>query len=274
MNKSIQGKTAVVTGASSGIGSVTAQKLAQEGMQVVLVARRLEKLDALKDKIIAQGGKAFVIQADLEDGQQRLAVYQKALELCGSVHILINNAGFGWYGYFYDMTWETAQSMIHINVEAVAHLTRLFLTHMKANNQGHIINIGSIAGIFPNQGIAAYGASKAYVYAFSTALYRELRGTQIHVGAVLPGAVATELFDQSAKHKDGQRIPAERLAVSPHRVAARIWGMIKRPRRAIYVPGWLCILPWVELAFGWIIDMLGPVLLRRKPPPTEITDTH
>ncbi len=267
MSKSMKGKTAVITGASSGIGSAVAQKLAKEGMQVVLVARRLEKLEQVKEIIIAQGGKAFIIQADLADEQQRLEVYEKALDFSGVVDVLVNNAGFGWYGFYHNIAWETARSMIHINVEAVAHLTRLFLTHMQENNQGHIINISSIAGIFPNQGTAAYSASKAYVTAFSTSIYRELWGTKIHVGAVHPGAVATELFDQSAKHKDGQRIPAERFAISPQRVANRIWGMIKHPRRAIYVPGWLCILPWVELIFGWIINMVGPVMLQRKSPP-------
>jgi short-subunit dehydrogenase len=180
------------------------------------------------------------------------------------VAVLVNNAGFGWYGYYHDMQWESVQSMIRLNAEAVAHLTSLFLKPMRESNAGYIINVGSIAGDLPNQGIAAYGATKAFVSAFSTALYRELRYTGIHISLLLPGPVATELFDRASSLYGSRRIPAERMAVSAESVAARAWTLLKRPRRLAYVPAWLGIAPWLALSFNWLIDQLGPVLLARK----------
>ncbi len=262
--ESWQGKTAVITGASSGIGSAVAMQLAHEGLRVLLAARRLDKLSQVKAEIERLGGQAEIIQADLENEEERRNLFAKSLEF-GDVDVLVNNAGFGWYGYYADMPWETTQSMIHLNVEAVAHLTSLYLGHMQERGTGHIINIGSISGSFPNQGTSAYSASKAYLNAFTTVLFRELRPTQIHASLVLPGPVATEFFDYASNSRGSRSIPAERFAVSPQRVAACVWSLLKRPRRLAYVPWWLGAAPWVELFFGWFIDLLGPLLLRRTP---------
>ncbi len=263
-SKSWRGKTAVVTGASSGIGSAVAVRLGQEGMRVLLTARRLEKLKQVKASVENEGGQAEIIQADLENEEERHVLFARSLAL-GEVDVLVNNAGFGWYGYYADMPWETAQSMIRLNVEAAAQLTYLFLGHMQKRGTGHLIHIGSISGAFPNQGTSAYSASKAYINTLSTVLHRELRHTPIHSSLVLPGPVATEFFDHAANSLGGRRIPAERFAVSPQRVASCVWSLLRHPRRAAYVPWWLGAAPWVELLFGWFVDLLGPLLLRRAP---------
>ena len=258
-----KGKTALITGASSGIGRAIAVRLAREGLRVLLTARRLEQLKALQSEIKAFGGDAVVIRADLQQENDRLALFYQSLDL-GGVDVLVNNAGFGWYGYFQEMPWDTVQSMLSLNVEAVMRMTQLYLPQMVARGSGFIINISSIAGIFPNQGIASYSASKAHMAAFSTALHRELRYSGVHVSLVLPGPVATEFFDQATSSHGSSRIPAERFAITPEQVAARTWRLLRHPRRRVFIPWWLSIVPWVELGLGWAVDLLGPLLLKRR----------
>lgn len=256
------GKTALVTGASSGIGAATARRLAKEGLQIILVARRVERLDQLASEIHALGGQAVVIGADLGVEAERVRVYDAVMQDFGCPDVLINNAGFAWYGYLANLPWKTAHEMIALNVEGTAHLTHLFLPHMLARRSGRIIIVGSINGGFPNQGTALYSGTKAFADAFTTALYRELVGSGVRVSMVRPGPVATELFDISENLENGTRIPMEKSAILPEAVASTIWSLLRRPRRVLYAPRWMMVLPVVELAFGWLIDLVGPVLLR------------
>jgi uncharacterized protein len=257
-------KIAVVTGASSGIGAATARQLANEGMQVVLVARRLDRLEELAREIQQGGGQAFTISADLMQESDRSRVFQEVTKRFGDVDILVNNAGLGWYGYGSDMAWKTAWEMLQVNVEAVVQLTLGFLGRMRVRDSGHIINVGSISGSIPSQGIALYGATKSFLDNFTTALYRELTGTRVHVSVVRAGAVRTEFGEVALAKENGGHVPTEYVGVSADFVAWRIWKLMLRPRRVIYVPGWLRVVPWAELAFGSIIDRIGPLLLKRK----------
>ena len=255
------GKTALVTGASSGIGAAVARKLAHRGVKVVLVARRADRLELLADEIRRDGGEAQVIVADLADDGACAGVLAQA----GAIDILVNNAGFGWYGYGADMPWSVAREMIQTNMMALAHLTLWVLRNMQARGSGHIINISSISGSLPEQGTAMYSATKSFVDNFTTALYRELHGSAVRVSLVRPGPVQTEFYDRAASQPDGRRIPGERFAITPEQVAARVIAVLRRPRRVVYAPSWLRVVPWVEPIFGWIIDLLGPALLRRSP---------
>ncbi len=252
-------KVAVVTGASSGIGEATARQLAKAGMHVVLVARRLEKLLGLQAEIASAGGKAEVIEADLRSEEKRIQIFHKI----GVADVLVNNAGFGWYGYFNNMPWKTARDMLMTNVESIAHLTSLFLPGMRKRNLGHIINVGSISGSIPSQGIAMYAASKSFMDAFSTALHRETRGTNVNVSVVRAGAVKTEFCESALEHQNSGHIPTEKFGVTSEHVAHRIWNLLLHPQRIIYVPRWLQIVPWIELSFGWVEDLIGPILLER-----------
>ncbi len=258
----LEPRIAVVTGASSGIGAATARKLAAQGMRVVLVARREERLSELAGQIREQGGEALACPADLSEEFQRAALFARVMETYGRVDVLVNDAGFGWYGYSAQMPWELARQMIALNISAGVQLTLSCLPVMLEQGGGSIVNVGSMVGDLPSQGVAAYAASKSYLNAYSTALYRELRGTPVHVSLVKPGPVKTEFFDSAAGLSSGRRIPAERFAVSPEKVADCIWSVIRRPRRVAYVPGVVAITPWVELGFAWLIDRLGPLLLR------------
>jgi short-subunit dehydrogenase len=264
------GRVALVTGASSGIGAASARQLARHGLKVILVARRSERLERLADEIRRDGGEAWAIAADLTDEQERLRVLCEAAELAGPVDVLVNSAGLGWYGFGSDMPWDLALEMIQINLTAAAHLSLLMLREMTARGSGHIINVSSVAGSLPEQGIALYGATKSFLDSFSTALHREARGTGVNVSVVRPGAVRTEFYELAASQPSGLRIPGQRFAVSAEAVGRRVAALVRYPRRVAYVPDWLRVVPWVEPAFGWLIDRLGPALLRRQQAAAKI----
>jgi short-subunit dehydrogenase len=182
-----KGKVAIVTGASSGIGEAVARRLAAAGLRVVLVARRMERLLGIKREIESAGGRAEVVSADLGCEHDRLSLFERVR----AADVLINNAGLGWYGYYADMPWQIARELLQVNIGAAAHLTSLFLPGMRARNFGHIINVGSISGSIPSQGVALYCASKSFMDAFTTALHRETRGTNVQVSVVRAGPVNT-----------------------------------------------------------------------------------
>jgi short-subunit dehydrogenase len=257
-------KIAVITGASSGIGAATARNLARHGLKVVLVARRRERLEQLASEIRLSGGQAEIISADLSQEAERERVFAQVEAEYGQVDVLVNNAGLGWYGYGIEMPWTIASEILQVNVTAAVHFTLLFLKKMRSLGSGHIINIGSISGSLPSQGVAIYGATKSFLDNFTTALYRELTGTRLHVSVVRAGPVLTDFSDTAASLEGGFHIPTERMGVTAETIANRIWNLLEHPRRVIYVPAWLSITPYVENSFGWLIDRLGPLLLRAQ----------
>jgi short-subunit dehydrogenase len=259
-----RGRLALITGASSGIGEAAALRLAREGLRVILVARRKGKLTSVAARVEAAGGSAHVVAADLTNEAERARVLAAVRDL-GPLDVLINNAGFGWYGYGSRMPVSLAREMLALNVGAAVDFSLSLLPQMIARGSGHIINVSSIAGNLPNQGIAMYAGTKSFLDSFTTALHRELRGTRIHASLVKPGPVRTEFFDANKSDESGRRIPAEGFAISAEQVAERIWGLVRRPRRVVYVPRVLVLSQWVEPAVGWLIDRLGPLLLRRQP---------
>ncbi|HTX93241.1 MAG TPA: SDR family oxidoreductase [Anaerolineales bacterium] len=264
MNQDWEGKLALVTGASSGIGAATARRLASQGLRVVLVARRLDRLHSLAEEIRRCGGRAEVIAADLTDETDRACLFAEVESRFGKVDVLVNNAGLGWYGYGDEMPWKTAWEMMQVNVEAVVQLSLSFLGNMRRRNAGHIINIGSISGSLPSQGIALYGATKSFLDNFTTALHRELTGTRVHVSVVRVGPVRTEFGEAALTREGSGHVPTEHIGVTADHVAWQVWKLLLHPRRVVYVPGWLRVVPWAELAFGWIIDRVGPLLLRKQ----------
>ena len=257
-------RVAVVTGASSGIGALTARKLAAAGYHLVLVARRREQLDGIAAAIRGAGGTADVLAVDLARPEGPQAVFDHVMERHRGLDVLVNNAGFGWYGYTSDMPWVTAQDMIQVNNAALVQLIMLFLPVMRRVDQGHIVNVSSVAGSIPSQGVALYSATKSFVDALTTALYRETHGTGVHVSVVKPGPVLTEFYRTAERQPGGSTVPAERFGVHADVVVKAIMRLLDRPRRAVWVPGRLAVLPWVEFSFGWIMDRLGPMLLRRR----------
>jgi short-subunit dehydrogenase len=226
-------RIAVVTGASSGIGAVVACKLAARGYRVLLVARREDKLACLADDIRAAGGQADVLAVDLADPKGVRAVYDRVMEIGEGIDVLVNNAGFGWYGYASDMPAEAALQMVQVNNAALAQLIVLFLPIMRGRGCGHVINVSSIAGCFPSPWAALYSATKSFIDTLTTALHRELRGSGVHVSAVRPGPVATGFYQAVNWPSAGWSIPVGRFSIQPEVVADAIIGLLRRPRRRI-----------------------------------------
>jgi hypothetical protein len=257
-------KTVLITGASSGIGAKTAEFLASKGFTVLLVARRKEKLTTLVDQITSHGGKAHFFEVDLSIEQARIELINTLEKENQQPDILINNAGFGWYGHFETMNWQTGKDLIGVNIEAVAHLTHLVLPGMLQRGYGHIINMGSVAGKLPEQGIALYSSSKAFMDAFTTSLYRELRGSHVTVSVARLGPIQTEFFDAARSHENGGNVPAEKLAIPAEVVARGIYRLITHPHKVVYIPWYLSVSPLLEILFSGIIDLVGPLLLGKK----------
>jgi len=259
-----RGRVALVTGASSGVGAATASALAARGLCVALVARREERLEALADEIRDRGGKALVLPADVSQESECRRITDETRAAFGPIDVLVNCAGLGWHGPSDEMPRDVAEKMLLTNVAATSRMTFHVLPEMKSRGTGHIINIGSLVGQLPAQGVALYGASKAFAHALSTALYRELAGHGVYASILNAGWVDTEFFRTAEGQPSALPIPGQRLAVSAEQVAERIWGLLRRPRRVAYVPRLVSIAPWIELLFGWLLDLIGPALMRRQ----------
>lgn len=187
--------TAIVTGASSGIGKVYAQRLAARGHGVILVARRQDRLEELARDLrerFSVTSEALVADLSTPDG---LSVVTKRLSTDASISLLVNNAGFSTLKPLTQTPDETVSSMIALNVTALTALSKAALLAFKGRNVGTIVNIGSGAGFSPYPGIPVYGSTKAYVFLFTQSLQQEVEGTAVRVQLVLPGAVISEGWD-------------------------------------------------------------------------------
>ncbi|HYE53096.1 MAG TPA: SDR family oxidoreductase [Azospirillaceae bacterium] len=187
--------TAVVTGASSGIGAVYADRLAARGHDLILVARNQERLDRQAERIrAAHGVTVRTVSADLADPAQLRSV-ERLLRDDPAIGVLVNNAGFGGAGTLLDSSADRMEEMVAVNVTALMRLTYAAAPGFVARGGGTIINIASIVAIGPEILNGVYGGTKAFVLAFSQSLRGELSAKGVRVQAVLPGATATEFWD-------------------------------------------------------------------------------
>ena len=187
---------ALVTGASSGIGTAIARELAARGHAVTLVARREERLRSLATELTAEfDADAAAVACDLGDPAERERLAGLLAGTGRAVEVLVNNAGFGSRGDFIGNDRERMLEMIRVNVEAVVDLTSRFLPGMVERGRGAVINVASVAAFQPIPGSATYAASKSFVLSFSEAIRTEQRGTGVSVTAVCPGPVKTEFTD-------------------------------------------------------------------------------
>jgi short-subunit dehydrogenase len=203
----LEGSNVLITGASAGIGLEFARQLSKCANSLVLVARRGERLEAVRDELIRINPKLIVHPLVVDLSKEAMIV-----ELCDwlerqslSIDLLINNAGLGDAGPFVTSELERVQEMLAVNVAALTLLTRLLLPGMIKQSRGAILNVSSSASFLPIAGFAVYAASKAYVTSFSEAIRAELRGTGVIVMSLCPGPVATE-FQQVARRNDGTGI--------------------------------------------------------------------
>jgi short-subunit dehydrogenase len=188
--------TALVTGASAGIGIELARLHAERGGDLVLVARRRDRLDALARELrSAHAVRVEVITADLSRSGAARRLAAKLSEKGLAIDALINNAGLGAHGPFHESDLARQQQMLQVNIVALTELTHLLLPGMVERGHGRVLNVGSTAGFLPGPLQAVYYASKAFVNSFSQALANELSGTGVTVTALCPGPVATEFQD-------------------------------------------------------------------------------
>ena len=184
----------VVTGASSGFGELASLRFARAGSRVVLAARRLERLEALADRIGAEGGSALPFACDVTELDRLTALRDRVWEAFGRCDVLVNNAGIRGGGPFGGADLEYLDRVIDVNLRAVVRGTKLFLPMMLERGSGHVVNVASLAGRIAPPGAAVYGATKHGVVAFSEALYHELGPRGILVTSVNPGFSPTEGF--------------------------------------------------------------------------------
>ena len=206
--------TAMVTGASSGIGREIAKCLASKGYDLILVARREGLLRELAESLVAEHGcQADVVVADLADPRQVSMVK----EMVETVDVLVNNAGYGKWGLLTEQDEDAIDGMVDVNVRALTGLSRYYGERMVSNGGGRILNVASIAGFQPGPGMAVYCATKSYVLSFSRSLHSELKGSGVTVTCLCPGYVKTGFGEVAGMKLRGEikswsAIPASKVA--------------------------------------------------------------
>ena len=247
-----QTKVALITGASSGLGEATARQLTRAGFTVILAARRAALLDALVNEINQTNASAYAIPTDMTQPTQVEALAQQALQQCGRVDVLVNNAGVGQQVNAYEASDEVIEFILRTNFISVVQLTRALMPQMLARNSGHVINVASVSGHVTVPGSSIYAASKHALRAWNDGLRRDLRSTGVRVSLVSPGFIRTPMTE-------GLRfVPMP----GPATVANAISRLIKRPKREVIVPGIYRLGVWMEAVapgfMDWVLAKIRP----------------
>jgi len=228
--------TALVTGASSGIGADLARELARHGHDLILVARTRDALEAVGREVsTTHGVRAESVTADLADAAAPDALFAEVSRRGLSVDVLANNAGLGGLAPFVEQDPEVQRRMLAVNVVALTRLCRLFLPAMVQRRRGRVLNVASTAGFAPGPFMAVYYASKAYVISFSVALANELEGKGVSVTCLCPGATKTR-FDEVAGSSRSRLFQGPGVMSSPDVARAGVEGLLAG--KAIVIPGW------------------------------------
>jgi hypothetical protein len=251
------GCTALITGASSGIGRVIARQIASRAHALVLVARNLEHLEAFKADLIAEHPRlnVFVYGLDLRDGPKTDAFVSWLAENNLRVNFLVNNAGHGDYGDFETADWEKTESMIALNITALTRLTHRLIPTLKSFEDSAILNVSSVAGFIPIPQMAVYAATKAYVTSFSEALRIELRDSGISVTTLCPGPTPTGFSDAARRSPQDTGVTPDFLRIPTAQVVREALLGVAGDRARV-IPGW-------KVAAGVALVGLLPMLLLR-----------
>ena len=240
-------KTAIVTGASSGIGEAAARRLDKDGWKLLLVARREDRLKALADSL----SDATFIAVDLTESdapeQIKAAVDER---FGGHLDLLVNNAGGSWRAPFGEGGYENVHKTMQLNFDAVVRLTEALLPVLRASSPSAVVNVASIAGRVARATAGSYGASKAALIGWTDSLHLEERSAGVHVGLVLPGFVSTEGFPQAGLKKN----PMTRWIVSkPEKVADAIVAAGPGGRAERIVPRGYALFPALRVLAPWVV---------------------
>jgi short-subunit dehydrogenase len=229
-------KTALVTGASSGIGLELARLFAADGYDLILVARDQGKLQRAADELKKMSKKTVrTLAKDLSAPGASDEVFAETQKMGVTVSVLVNNAGYGLHGRFVETDLATELKMLQVNVVALTHLTKLYVREMVKRGEGRILNVASTAAFQPGPLMAVYYASKSYVLLFSEAIANELKGTGVTVTALCPGATETEFAKRA--QTEGTRLFARKV-MNAETVARRGYRALMEGR-SVVIPGML-----------------------------------
>ena len=250
--------TVLITGASTGIGAVYADRLAKRGYDLILVARSVDKLSEVANRLEATGRSIETMAADLtkKEDVQRVA---ERLSTDPTITALVNNAGLGSAGKLLDSNIEDLESMIYLNVTALTRLALAALPSFLARKSGLLINIASVVALAPELLNGTYSGTKAYVVNFTQALKNEVEGTGVTVQAVLPGATATPFWAKAGRPVE--QLPSEIVMTAEDMVDASLAGLDQH--ELITIPALPDIADWEK--FEAARRALGPNLSRQKP---------
>jgi short-subunit dehydrogenase len=207
-------ETALITGASGGIGEAFARKLAELGKNLILVARSEEKLESLAEELASKHGvNTHVIVTDLARPDSASAIHAETERRGLVVDLLVNNAGFAKAGEFSELSFEVQADMVRLNVNTLMELTRLYLPAMRQGRRGGVINLGSTASFQPVPHMAVYGATKAFVLSLSEAVAEEVSADGVTVMALCPGATATGFWETAGmwEEQHGSMVTPDKL---------------------------------------------------------------
>ena len=244
-------KIVLITGASSGIGRASAILFAKKGANLILVARRKEKLESIAEELKKFKISTLICECDVSDKSQVKKMSNLVLEKYQSIDILVNNAGFAIYGSVSNLTTEDIESQMATNYFGMIYCIKNFLPSMKEKGSGHIVNVASVAGSFGLPGIASYCATKFAMLGFSEGLKHELKETGIGVTVVSPIMVRTNFFDHESFEKMPKYSP---MSLSAETVAQAILKASNSPRLEIIVPWFVRIVVWLKNTFPYLIN--------------------
>jgi short-subunit dehydrogenase len=253
----IKGKVVIVTGASSGIGEATARQFGREGAKVVLAARRVDRLEALAQEIAAMnsGAETLVVQADLSKLEDIQSLIKQTMDKFGRIDVLVNNAGFGRLDWLENLDpVKDIQSQFDVNVMGVIQTTRQALPVMIKQRAGHIINMGSMAGLVATPTYSIYAACKHAVHGFSEALRREVKPWGIDVSMIYPGGVATEFAAHAGIKRKTKATTPKWLLLTADQVGSAVVQLVYHPRPMWILPWAWSFTVWLNRNLNWLVD--------------------
>jgi NADP-dependent 3-hydroxy acid dehydrogenase YdfG len=258
MSTSLAHKVVLITGASSGFGADAALLFARQGCRVVLAARRLDRLQAVVERIQAEGGQALAIPMDVSNRRDIENMVQATIDAYGHIDILFNNAGFGRQDWLEKLDPERdIDTQVNVNLLGVIHTARAVLPHMLVRRSGHIINMSSVGGLIAAPLYTVYCATKYGVRAFTDALRREVSPFHIKVTGIYPGPAVTE-FDQHLGKNSSTHMFSKLgwIKISSEYVARRVVDAARHPRRNVIIPWWFRIITGFDTIFPGVVDWI------------------
>jgi len=248
----LRGCTAVVTGASSGIGKLLSLRLARAGVRLALTARRADQLEEVAAQVRAAGGEAVVLPCDVEKRDDVFAAAEAATRALGDVDLLVNNAGYGHHRSFLEWDIDDIERMMRVNYLGAVYWTKALLPRMVERRRGWLVFVASVAGKIGVPDESAYVASKFAMVGLAESISYEVEDQGVHVLTVCPGAIRTEFFDEEAMRRMSPT--SQRMMVDPEPLVDAILAALRRGAHELTYPR--------GIASGYVVRTLAPRLMR------------